>query len=139
MNTDGYRFENVTAALAVNCQMNEIKSNADIEPCLSVVMPVFNEVATVVDVIKAVLAQRLVQQLVVVDDASTDGSREKLEATAKSDGRIKLARHPQENCSLKRIFFSQEEHPMLRQQPVRQLFQEMNAGFYLFFSIRSHS
>jgi glycosyltransferase involved in cell wall biosynthesis len=75
--------------------MNEIKSNADIEPCLSVVMPVFNEVATVVDVIKAVLAQRLVQQLVVVDDASTDGSREKLEATAKSDGRIKLARHPQ--------------------------------------------
>ena len=75
--------------------MSEIKSNADIEPCLSVVMPVFNEAATVADVIKTVLAQRLVQQLVVVDDASTDGSWEKLEAMAKSDARIKLARHPQ--------------------------------------------
>jgi glycosyltransferase involved in cell wall biosynthesis len=75
--------------------MSEIKSNADIEPCLSVVMPVFNEAATVADVIKTVLAQRPVQQLVVVDDASTDGSWEKLEAAAKSDARIKLARHPQ--------------------------------------------
>ena len=51
--------------------MTEIKSNADIEPCLSVVMPVFNEAATVADVIKTVLAQRPVQQLVIVDDAST--------------------------------------------------------------------
>ena len=51
--------------------MTEIKSNADIEPCLSVVMPVFNEAATVADVIKIVLAQRPVQQLVIVDDAST--------------------------------------------------------------------
>ena len=48
--------------------MSEIKSNADIEPCLSVVMPVFNEAATVADVIKTVLAQRPVQQLVIVDD-----------------------------------------------------------------------
>jgi hypothetical protein len=32
--------------------MTEIKSNADIEPCLSVVMPVFNEAATVAEVIK---------------------------------------------------------------------------------------
>ncbi|MGA2852695.1 MAG: glycosyltransferase family 2 protein [Verrucomicrobiota bacterium] len=75
--------------------MSEIKSNADIEPCLSVVMPVFNEAATVADAIKAVLAQRPVQQLIVVDDASTDGSWEKIEAMAKSDARIKLLRHAQ--------------------------------------------
>jgi len=36
--------------------MAEIKSNADIEPCLSVVMPVFNEAATVGEVIKTVWA-----------------------------------------------------------------------------------
>ena len=58
--------------------MSEIKSNADIEPCLSVVMPVYNEAATVAEVIKVVLAQRPVQQLVIVDDASTDGTWDKL-------------------------------------------------------------
>ena len=57
--------------------MTEIKSNADIEPCLSVVMPVYNEAATVAEVIKVVLAQRPVQQLVIVDDASTDGTWDK--------------------------------------------------------------
>ena len=73
--------------------MTEIKSNADIEPCLSVVMPVFNEAATVAEVIKMVLAQRPVQQLVIVDDCSTDGTWEKLQAAAQDDPRIKLVRH----------------------------------------------
>ena len=73
--------------------MSDIKSNADIEPCLSVAMPVFNEAATVADVIKTVLAQRPVQQLVIVDDASTDGTWEKLQPLATGDSRIKLARH----------------------------------------------
>lgn len=73
--------------------MTEIKSNADIEPCLSVVMPVFNEAATVADVIKTVLAQRPVQQLVIVDDASSDGTWDKLQPLATGDSRIKLVRH----------------------------------------------
>jgi glycosyltransferase involved in cell wall biosynthesis len=73
--------------------MTEIKSNADIEPCLSVVMPVFNEAATVADVVKTVLAQRPVQQLVIVDDASSDGTWEKLQPLATGDSRIKLLRH----------------------------------------------
>jgi glycosyltransferase involved in cell wall biosynthesis len=75
--------------------MSEIKSNADIEPCLSVVMPVYNEAATVAEVIKTVLAQRPVEQLVIVDDASSDGTWEKLQAMAKNDARIALTRHPQ--------------------------------------------
>ena len=73
--------------------MSEIKSNADIEPCLSVVMPVFNEAATAADVIKTVLAQRPVQQLVIVDDASSDGTWEKLQPLAQTESRIKLVRH----------------------------------------------
>ena len=75
--------------------MSEIKSNADIEPCLSVVMPVYNEAATVVEVIKIVLAQRPVQQLIVVDDASTDGTWEKLQSATNGDARVTLARHEQ--------------------------------------------
>ena len=71
----------------------EIKSNADIEPCLSVVMPVFNEAATVAGIIMLVLAQRPVQQLVVVDDCSTDGTWDKLQPLARDEPRVKLIRH----------------------------------------------
>jgi glycosyltransferase involved in cell wall biosynthesis len=73
--------------------MTETKSNADIEPCLSVVMPVYNEAATVADVIKMVLAQRPVQQLIIVDDCSKDGTWEKLQPLAQNELRIKLVRH----------------------------------------------
>ena len=75
--------------------MSEIKSNADIEPCLSVVMPVYNEAATVSEMVQIVLMQRPVQQLVVVDDASTDGTWEKLQSMANGDPRVKLVRHEQ--------------------------------------------
>ena len=74
--------------------MKEIQSNADIEPCLSVVMPVYNEAATVAEVIKLVLEQRPVQQLVIVDDASTDDSWAALQSF-KSDARVTLVRHEQ--------------------------------------------
>ncbi len=75
--------------------MSEIKSNADIEPCLSVVMPVYNEAATVAEMVQIVLMQRPVQQLVVVDDASTDGTWEKLQSMVNGDPRVKLVRHEQ--------------------------------------------
>jgi SAM-dependent methyltransferase len=42
--------------------------------CLSVVMPCFNEAATVEEVIGRVLASPYVQELIVVDDGSTDDS-----------------------------------------------------------------
>lgn len=74
--------------------MTEIKSNADLEPCLSVVMPVFNESETIASVVKTVLSQRPVQQFVIVDDHSTDGTWEKLQPLAQNEPRIQLARHP---------------------------------------------
>jgi len=56
-------------------------------------MPVYNEAATVVEVIQSVLAQRPVQQLVVVDDCSQDGTWERLQPLAQIEPRIKLIRH----------------------------------------------
>jgi glycosyltransferase involved in cell wall biosynthesis len=73
--------------------MTEIKSNADVAPCLTAVMPVYNEVATIHEVIQVVLAQRPVKQLVIVDDCSKDGTSDKLKLLAQNEPRIKLIQH----------------------------------------------
>lgn len=70
----------------------EAKSNADLAPCLCVVMPVYNEEATVAKVLSTVLAQAPVQEVVVVDDASSDNTWQKLEELARSEPRVKLFR-----------------------------------------------
>jgi glycosyltransferase involved in cell wall biosynthesis len=59
---------------------------------LSVVMPVYNEKNTVLKIIDKVLKLDIVKELIVVDDCSTDGTREMLKHT-KFDGRVKLLLH----------------------------------------------
>jgi glycosyltransferase involved in cell wall biosynthesis len=49
------------------------------DPVLSVVMPVFNERDTIEEIIERVLAVRMRIELIVIDDASTDGTPEILE------------------------------------------------------------
>ena len=49
-----------------------------VDPLLSVVMPVYNERSTIDEIIRRVLAVPLRIQLVVVDDGSTDGTRDTL-------------------------------------------------------------
>ena len=44
------------------------------EPCLSVVIPCFNEAATVGEVVGTVLDSPWVGEVVIVDDGSTDGT-----------------------------------------------------------------
>jgi len=50
------------------------------DPLLSVVMPVYNERATIEEIIPRVLAVPIRIQLIVVDDGSTDGTRDLLTA-----------------------------------------------------------
>jgi glycosyltransferase involved in cell wall biosynthesis len=70
-----------------------VRSNDDIPPCLTVVIPVFNEAATVEEIVGAVLLQRPVQQVIVIDDASDDGTWPILERIADRDARVRLVRH----------------------------------------------
>jgi len=64
-------------------------------PCLSVVMPVYNERATIEEILKRVLSQPCVSQLVIVDDGSTDGTRDYLRLQATQHPAIEVIYHAQ--------------------------------------------
>jgi len=61
-------------------------------PCVCAVMPVYNEAATVAEIVRTVLEQPCVAELVIVDDASTDGTWEALQRLA-PDSRVRTFRH----------------------------------------------
>jgi glycosyltransferase involved in cell wall biosynthesis len=48
------------------------------DPLLSVVMPVYNERATIEEIVRRVLAVPIRTELIIVDDGSKDGTRERL-------------------------------------------------------------
>ena len=61
------------------------------QPCLSVVVPCFNEEATIATLVDQVLASPWVAEVVVVDDGSSDRSRDIL--TALTDPRVTVVLH----------------------------------------------
>jgi glycosyltransferase involved in cell wall biosynthesis len=56
------------------------------DPLLSVVMPVFNERETIDEIIRRVLAVPVRKELIVVDDCSTDGTRDMLKSLQQRHG-----------------------------------------------------
>lgn len=60
---------------------------------LSVVMPVYNELATIEQIVSRVLAQDLPLELVAVDDCSSDGTGDKLRQLAERHSALRLFRH----------------------------------------------
>jgi glycosyltransferase involved in cell wall biosynthesis len=64
------------------------------DPMVSVVMPAFNERDTIEEIIRRVMAVPLRLELIVIDDCSTDGTREYLDALQRELG-FTLLKQPQ--------------------------------------------
>lgn len=60
-------------------------------PCLSLVMPIYNEEKTLRESLDRVLAQPFVAEVIAVDDCSTDSSKEILESL--NNPRVKVMHH----------------------------------------------
>jgi glycosyltransferase involved in cell wall biosynthesis len=61
--------------------------------CLAVIIPAYDEAGSIATVLQTVLVQPLVQEVIVVDDASRDGTWAVLLPLAQADARIKLFQH----------------------------------------------
>lgn len=79
-------------------------------PLVSIALPVYNGADTVAPVIESVLAQTCSDlELVISDNASTDGTQEICRQFARQDRRVVLRRHPT-NVGLLNNFISAADH-----------------------------
>jgi len=62
-------------------------------PLLTVVIPTYNELATIDRLLAAVQSVDFDKEIVVVDDRSTDGTRARLDAIAAADSRVRVLCH----------------------------------------------
>jgi glycosyltransferase involved in cell wall biosynthesis len=77
----------------------------DARPCLSVVIPCYNEQATVLEVIKRVVDSPWVAEVLIVDDGSTDGTRDLLSSVDHPSVRVLQQPHNQgKGAALRRGF-----------------------------------
>jgi glycosyltransferase involved in cell wall biosynthesis len=72
--------------------MTKIKASIEAAQ-VGIVMPVYNEAETLREIVETVLRQPCVRELVIIDDASTDGTWVLIEELFKNDKRVRKKRH----------------------------------------------
>jgi glycosyltransferase involved in cell wall biosynthesis len=71
-----------------------VSESSDIpSPLLSVVIPVYNEAATIDRIIAAVRAVDIHKEIIIVDDYSTDGTRDRLKQIAAAENNVRVLYH----------------------------------------------
>lgn len=80
-------------------------------PSLSVVIPVYNEQATLKTILKQVLAQPWCTEVIIVDDGSTDGSIAQIAALKDNRVRLVLQKHQGKGAAVVQgVSFAQGSH-----------------------------
>ena len=87
--------------------------DTDREPCLSVVMPAYNERETIEEVLDAVLASPFTAEVLVIDDGSTDGTRDILQKLHDPRIRVLLQPHNQGKGAAIRRGFEEATQPFV--------------------------
>ena len=77
-------------------QHGEVAANDRWKGCVSVIVPVYNEAAHVDELLQAIHASPVKKEIIIVDDGSTDGTREKLQALPPCDD-VTIVFH-EKNC-----------------------------------------
>ncbi|MDQ1729767.1 MAG: hypothetical protein QOD33_1892 [Pyrinomonadaceae bacterium] len=78
--------------------MNQSENNHELQEsqrypaCLSVVVPVYNEQATLVEVVRKLLQVPCLLEIIIVDDCSTDGTSELARALAETHSQVRVVR-----------------------------------------------
>jgi dolichol-phosphate mannosyltransferase len=72
-------------------------ANARWTGCVSVIVPVYNEVAHLDEILKAIHASPVKKEIIIVDDGSSDGTREKLQAMVADNNDVTVVFH-EKNC-----------------------------------------
>ena len=67
--------------------------NLQYPQCLSAVVPVYNEEATLAVVVRKLLSVPCLQEIIIVDDGSTDGTEQQGRALAASHAQVRFIRH----------------------------------------------
>lgn len=70
-----------------------MNASADNQPLLSIVVPAYNEEATLHEIVTRLLAVPVAGEIVIVDDCSSDGTREVADRMAAEQPRIKVVHH----------------------------------------------
>jgi glycosyltransferase involved in cell wall biosynthesis len=71
-----------------------MSTSADNLPLLSIVVPAYNEEATLFEIVTRLMALPEAEEIVIVDDCSSDGTQEIADRMAAENPRIKVAHHP---------------------------------------------